>query len=53
MPLNKKESKIKKAMEKEYGTKKGESVFYASVNKGKLGPASKMRHAAKAKKGKK
>lgn len=49
MPLTKKESKTKKAMEKTYGKKKGESVFYASINKGKLGAASKKRHARKAK----
>lgn len=34
MPLTKKGSKIKKAMAKEYGKKKGEQVFYASRNKG-------------------
>ena len=34
MPLTKKGTKIKKAMEKEYGKKKGEKVFYASQNKG-------------------
>lgn len=36
MPLNKKGSKIKAAMEKEYGKKKGEAVFYASENKGTI-----------------
>lgn len=36
MPPTKKGSKIKKAMEKEYGKKKGTSVFYASRNKGKI-----------------
>lgn len=35
-PLNKKGKKIKKAFEKEYGKKKGEKVFYATENKGKL-----------------
>lgn len=34
MPLTKKGAKIKKAMEKEYGAKKGKKVFYASQNKG-------------------
>lgn len=34
MPLNKKGRKIKAAMEKEYGAKKGKQVFYASENKG-------------------
>lgn len=36
MPLTKKGSKIKKAMEKEYGKTKGEGVFYASANKGTI-----------------
>ena len=33
MPLNKKGKKIKKAMEKEYGKKKGEKIFYAAKTK--------------------
>ncbi len=36
MPLTKKGQKIKGAMEKEYGKKKGDSVFYASANKGTI-----------------
>lgn len=36
MPLTKKGKKIKAAMKKEYGEKKGESVFYASANKGTI-----------------
>jgi len=36
MPLNAKGKKIKKAMQKEYGKKKGDSVFYASENKGTI-----------------
>ena len=36
MPLTKKGAKIKSAMDKEYGKKKGDSVFYASINKGKI-----------------
>lgn len=36
MPLNKKGKKIKAAMTKEYGAKKGTSVFYASRNKGTI-----------------
>lgn len=36
MPLTKKGSKIMKAMKKHYGSKKGEKVFYASVNDGKI-----------------
>lgn len=34
MPLTSKGKKIEHAMEKEYGDKKGKSVFYASKNKG-------------------
>lgn len=36
MPLNKKGKKIMSEMKKEYGKKKGESVFYATLNKGKI-----------------
>jgi hypothetical protein len=36
MPLTTKGQKIMKNMKKEYGSKKGESVFYASANKGKI-----------------
>lgn len=36
MPLTSKGKKIKKAMQKEYGSEKGTSVFYASINKGKV-----------------
>lgn len=36
MPLTSKGEKVKEAMEKEYGAKKGESVFYASRNKGTI-----------------
>ncbi len=36
MPLTKKGEKIKSAMEKEYGKKKGDSVFYASENSGRI-----------------
>mgnify|MGYP001588208596 CR=1 FL=1 len=36
MPLTKKGTKIKSAMVKTYGAKKGEEVFYASANKGKI-----------------
>lgn len=41
MPLSKKGAKIKREMVKEYGEKKGEEVFYASVNKGKIKGAKK------------
>lgn len=36
MPLTKKGSKIKRAMQKTYGKKRGERVFYASKNAGKI-----------------
>lgn len=36
MPLSKKGSKIKSAMAKTYGKKKGSQVFYASQNKGTI-----------------
>ena len=43
MPLNKKGKKIKKAMQKQYGKKKGEKVFYAMENSGKLRKVTKAR----------
>lgn len=36
MPLTDKGEKIKAAMRKQYGAKKGEKVFYASENKGTI-----------------
>jgi hypothetical protein len=36
MPLTKKGKKILRAMQDEYGSKKGKSVFYASINAGKI-----------------
>jgi len=36
MPLTKKGEKVKAAMKKQYGVKKGEQVFYATENKGKV-----------------
>lgn len=36
MPLTPKGQRIMGAMMQEYGAKKGESVFYASKNKGKI-----------------
>ncbi len=41
MPLTKKGSKIKKSMEKQYGKKKGEQVFYSSINKKTIKGAEK------------
>ena len=43
MPLTSKGKKIMKAMKKEYGKKKGEQVFYASRNKGKIKGVEKLR----------
>jgi hypothetical protein len=36
MPLTKKGKTIKRAMQEEYGKKRGEAVFYASANKGRI-----------------
>jgi hypothetical protein len=36
MPVTKKGKKIMKAMEEQYGKKKGKQVFYASANKGTI-----------------
>jgi len=36
MPLTKKGKKIMRSMKKQYGKKKGEQVFYATKNKGKI-----------------
>lgn len=36
MPLSFKGRKIKKKMEEEYGKEKGDRVFYASENKGRI-----------------
>ena len=45
MPLTHKGKEIMGAMEKEYGGKKGESVFYASKNKGTIKGVEK-KHSA-------
>lgn len=36
MPLTPKGKKIKAAMDKEYGKKRGDRVFYASQNSGRI-----------------
>ena len=43
MPLTKKGTKIKRAMTKKYGAKKGKQVFYASANKGTIKGVHKKR----------
>ena len=48
MPLTSKGTKIMKAMQKEYGAKKGKSVFYASRNKGKISGVDRTQTLKKA-----
>jgi len=50
MPLNEKGKKILASMKKQYGTKKGESVFYAMENSGKLKKVLKAKGGADASK---
>lgn len=47
MPLTKKGRKIKSAMQKTYGAKKGKQVFYASENKGSIKGVSRSRKSRK------
>lgn len=47
MPLTPKGEKIKSAMQKEYGDKKGEQVFYASQNKGTITGTHKIENKPK------
>ena len=42
MPLTAKGNEIMNAMQKEYGAKHGESVFYASKNAGKISGVDKV-----------
>lgn len=48
MPLTTKGSKILASMRKQYGSKKGESVFYASINKGTISGAEEAKKAGSA-----
>ena len=41
MPLSEKGKKIIKSMHEKYGKKEGDSVFYASINKGTVTGAEK------------
>lgn len=43
MPLTKKGLKIRAAMEKFYGKKQGDAVFYASENKGTIKGVTKKK----------
>lgn len=43
MPLSPKGNKVLGAMTKEYGSKKGKRVFYASINAGRVRGAEKRR----------
>lgn len=36
MPLNRKGRKIKRSMEQQYGKNKGDRIFYASENSGRI-----------------
>ena len=47
MPLNEKGKKIMKSMKKQYGKKKGETVFYASKNKGVIKGVEKTKKRSK------
>ena len=47
MPLNKKGKKIMKSMKEQQGKKRGEAVFYASKNKGKIKGVEKRKKGAK------
>ena len=47
MPLTDKGKKILEKMKEQYGSDKGESVFYASANKGTIAGVEKRKHANK------
>lgn len=51
MPLSPVGKRIKKKMQKEYGSEKGESVFYAMENKGTLTPRALKKGRVHDKKG--
>lgn len=54
MPLTKKGHEIMAAMKEQYGSEKGERVFYAAANKGTISGVerSKKGHSAKQRTGK-
>ena len=47
MPLNEKGRKIMESMKKQYGKKRGETVFYASKNKGTIKGVEKRKTRSK------
>ena len=47
MPLTEKGKKIMNSMKKQYGKKKGETVFYASKNKGVIKGVDKTKKRSK------
>ena len=47
MPLTSKGRKIMRAMKSEYGGKRGESVFYASRNKGTISGVERKKKVAR------
>jgi hypothetical protein len=47
MPLTDKGKKIMKSMKKQYGKKKGKTVFYASRNKGVIKGVEKTKKRSK------
>tara|TARA_Y100000310_G_scaffold276376_1_gene293468 strand:+ start:153 stop:338 length:186 start_codon:yes stop_codon:yes gene_type:complete len=47
VPLTDKGQKILGSMKKQYGSKKGKNVFYASANKGTITGVEKRKHANK------
>jgi len=47
MPLTKKGKKIKRAMQKHYGSEEGEDIFYASQNKGSITGTHKLKRKKK------
>ena len=47
MPLNEKGRKIMKSMKEQYGKKRGETVFYASLNKGVIKGVEKKKKRSK------
>lgn len=49
MPLTEKGRKIMASMKKEYGGKKGESVFYASRNKGTISGVDRSKQSGRMK----